>query len=46
MSERDHIPQEDLTLYAMQALPAEEAAAVRVHLETCAECRVELAEVL
>jgi anti-sigma-K factor RskA len=43
MTERDHIPQEDLTLHAMQALPAEEAAAVRAHLETCAECRAELA---
>ena len=31
MTERDHIPQEDLALYAMQALPAEEAAAVRAH---------------
>lgn len=45
MSERDHIPQEDLTLYAMQALPAEETAAVRAHLETCAECRAELAAI-
>ena len=43
MTERDHIPQEDLTLYAMQALPAEEAAAVRSHLETCAPCRAEVA---
>ncbi|HET6170801.1 MAG TPA: anti-sigma factor [Terracidiphilus sp.] len=45
MNERDHIPQEDLTLYAMQALPAEETAAVRAHLETCAECRAELAAI-
>ncbi len=45
MTERDHVPQEDLTLYAMQALPAEEAAAVRAHLETCAECRAELAAI-
>lgn len=43
MTERDHVPQEDLTLYAMQALPAEESAAVRAHLEKCAECRAEVA---
>ncbi len=45
MTEREHISQEDLTLYAMQALPAEETAAVRSHLETCAPCRAEVAAV-
>lgn len=38
-----HIPQEDLILYAMQTLPAEEWAQVRAHLGTCGECREELA---
>ncbi len=40
-----HISQEDLTLHALQALPEGEAAAVRAHLEQCAECRAALAEV-
>jgi anti-sigma-K factor RskA len=38
-----HIPQEDLILYAMQTLPAEELAQVRAHLDACGECRGELA---
>jgi hypothetical protein len=40
-----HIPEEDLALYAMQALEPEETAPVRVHLEGCAQCRTSLAEV-
>jgi hypothetical protein len=44
MTDREHIPQEDLALYAMQALSTEESAAVRAHLESCAECRAEVAE--
>lgn len=40
-----HIPQEDLTLYAMQALSTEESAAVRLHLAECAQCRDDLAEI-
>lgn len=39
-----HITQEDLTLYALQALSEGEAAAVCAHLEQCAECRAALAE--
>lgn len=38
-----HIPEEDLALYAMQALPDAEAAALRVHLLACALCRDNLA---
>jgi anti-sigma-K factor RskA/putative zinc finger protein len=39
-----HIPQEDLALYALQALSEDEAALVRAHLEGCAVCRNEVAE--
>lgn len=41
MNERAHISPEDLSLYAMQALSPEEAAAVRAHVESCDECRRE-----
>ena len=44
MMQDEHIPQEDLVLYAMQAMDAHELAAVRLHLEQCAECRQALAE--
>lgn len=44
MTEREHIPQEDLALYAMQALSVEESQAVRLHLAECALCRADLAE--
>jgi hypothetical protein len=44
MTDRRHIPQEDLTLYAMQTLSEKESAAIRTHLATCALCRDELAE--
>jgi anti-sigma-K factor RskA len=43
MTDGKHIPQEDLALYAMQSLSAEEHARVREHLNACAECRNELA---
>jgi anti-sigma-K factor RskA len=43
MNDIRHITHEDLTLYAMQALTPEEAEATRAHLQTCAECREELA---
>jgi hypothetical protein len=39
-----HIPQEDLALYALQALSEDEASAVRAHLKGCAACRNEVAE--
>lgn len=45
MTERAHISQEDLALYAMQSLSAEESAAVRAHVDDCAACRAELAAV-
>ena len=42
MIEARHISQEDLALYAMQALTPEEAEAARAHLQTCPDCREEL----
>lgn len=45
MTERAHISQEDLSLYAMQALSPEEAAAVRAHVEGCDGCKKEAAEI-
>src|ERR1700760_4633002 len=45
MMQDEHIPQEDLVLYAMQAMRSYELAAVRLHLDRCAECRQALAEV-
>ena len=44
MSSTPHISQDDLALYAMQALSSEESAAVRLHLAECGECRELLAE--
>jgi anti-sigma-K factor RskA len=38
-----HPNPDDLVLYAMQLLAVEEAATVSHHLESCAECRAELA---
>jgi len=40
-----HIADEDLVLYSMQSLPAGETAAAARHLEECAECARQLAEV-
>jgi hypothetical protein len=39
-----HIPQEDLALFALQALSEQEAAVVRAHLDGCMVCRSEVAE--
>jgi Anti-sigma-K factor rskA, C-terminal/Putative zinc-finger len=41
-----HIPQEDLALYAIQALSPDENRQVQAHLDECPECRAALAEVL
>ena len=40
-----HISDEDLVLYSMQSLSAGESSAVALHLEECAECARQLAEV-
>jgi anti-sigma-K factor RskA len=45
MMQNEHIPHEDLVLFAMQAMHSHELAAVRLHLDRCAECRRALAEV-
>ena len=45
MTGNRHIPEEDLALYAMQALAPQESAIVQAHLADCAECRAQLAEV-
>ena len=45
MMQDEHIPQEDLVLYAMQAMQPHELAAVRLHLQQCADCQKALAEV-
>jgi hypothetical protein len=39
-----HISDEDLLLYSIQSLSAGETAAVELHLESCTECRLRLAE--
>jgi anti-sigma-K factor RskA len=44
MTAGEHIPQEDLALYAMRSLSADESAAIRAHLDSCAECRAAVAE--
>jgi hypothetical protein len=43
MTDGRHISQEDLALYAMQALSLEESAPIRVHLAECSVCRAEAA---
>lgn len=45
MIENEHIPHEDLVLYAMQAMHSHELAAVRLHLDRCPQCRHALAEI-
>ena len=40
-----HIEQDDLALFAMQLLDADESASIAQHIESCAECRRELAAV-
>ncbi len=44
MTNGQHIPEEDLALYAMRALDPPENATVQAHLDTCAQCRSRLAE--
>ena len=44
MSNGQHIEQEDLALYSMQALTPAESAEVKAHLDTCATCRSVLAD--
>ena len=46
MSTRPHIPEEDLALYAMQALTPEEERTSRAHLDVCAYCRAALVEAM
>jgi len=43
MMNAQHISQEDLALYALQALSTDESAAVREHVSRCEVCRAELA---
>ena len=45
MNSTHPIDPEDLALYALQLLSAEDAAVIRQHLRTCDECRRELAAV-
>jgi hypothetical protein len=45
MTGNGHNTQEELASYAMQNLPVEESASIRAHLQSCATCRNELAQV-
>jgi len=45
MTGNGHNTQEELASYAMQGLPVEESASIRAHLQSCATCRQELAQV-
>jgi anti-sigma-K factor RskA len=45
MSDRIHIADTDLTLYAMGALSAEEMTAASAHLQGCAQCSEELRQI-
>jgi anti-sigma-K factor RskA len=45
MTGNGHNTQEELAAYAMQNLPLEEFASIQAHLQTCAVCRTELADV-
>ena len=45
MTGRIHIADDDLTLYAMSALPEAEMSAARAHVATCARCREELEQI-
>jgi hypothetical protein len=46
LSSTEHISQEDLALYAMQAFAPTENAEVKAHLDTCATCRSALANAM
>lgn len=43
MNTADHIPEEDLALFALALMEPEEAALILAHLEHCAECRQDVA---
>jgi Anti-sigma-K factor rskA len=45
VTDGQHIPQEDLALYAMQSLSAADAAMAHAHVAACEPCRHELAEI-
>lgn len=45
MTMQSRHPEEELSAYADGELPAEEAESVEAHLETCTECRRELAAI-
>ena len=45
MNATRHIEPDDLALYAMQLLAADEASVMAAHLEQCGDCRKALAEV-
>jgi hypothetical protein len=45
MTGNGHNTQEELASFAMQDLPVEETASIRTHLQGCAICREELAQV-
>jgi anti-sigma-K factor RskA len=45
MTGNGHNTQEELASFAMQSLSVEETASIRAHLQSCAICRTELAEV-
>jgi hypothetical protein len=45
MTDKRHISEEDLALYAMQALAREEMEAARAHVSECDACRGQLAEI-
>jgi Anti-sigma-K factor rskA len=46
LSNGQHIEQEDLALYSMQALTPAESAEAKTHLDTCATCLCVLADML
>lgn len=43
MTPANHIPQDDLALFALALMPPEEAAQARAHLDQCEICRAEVA---
>jgi anti-sigma-K factor RskA len=45
MSATGHIQQDDLALFAMQLLSADEASAIAEHIEQCGDCRREVASI-
>jgi hypothetical protein len=45
MNSTRHIERDDLVLFAMQLLPPSEAESAAAHIESCPECRRDLAEI-